>query len=235
MRKISVIIPTFEHADSISICIKSVLGQSRVVDEIIIVDDGSTDVTQEILKTFFDKIDIIYQNNNGAPSARNTGFRKSTGDMVLFCDADVEMKPTMIEELEKYLEQNSEIAYAYCRFKWMNRSFACGEFDVSRIRKENYIHTSSALIRREDFLQWDEELKKFQDWDLWLSMLEKGSFGGFVDRELYTVHQIKNRQNISTWLPSILYKIPWRFFGFMPEQVKKYNTAKSVIISKHNL
>ena len=59
--------------------------------------------------------------------------------MVLFCDADVEMKPTMIEELEKYLEQNSEIAYAYCRFKWMNRSFACGEFDVSRIRKENYI------------------------------------------------------------------------------------------------
>lgn len=235
MRKISVIIPTFDHASSLGICIKSVLGQSRAVDEIIVVDDGSTDNTQEILKTFLGKIDTIYQNNNGAPSARNKGFMKSTGDMVLFCDADVEMRADMIEKLEKKLEQNTEIAYSYCRFKWINRSFACGEFDESRIKKENYIHTSSALIRRENFLLWDEKLEKFQDWDLWLSMLEKGSVGGFVDEELYVVHQTENRKNISKWLPSILYKIPWKFLGFTPMQVKKYNTAKSVIVSKHNL
>ena len=86
-----------------------------------------------------------------------------------------------------------------------------------------------ALIRREDFpaTGWDESLKKFQDWDLWLTMLSLGKIGYFIPQVLFT---ISTGGVMSSWLPSFAYKL----LPFLPT-VKKYKAAKAVIFKKHGL
>ena len=95
-----------------------------------------------------------------------------------------------------------------------------------KIETGNHIHTSS-LIRRKDFTGFDPKLKRFQDWDLWLTMLEDSKIGIHIPKVLFT---ITAKGNMSSWLPSFAYRLmPWT------KEVDKYNEARSVIIRKHKL
>lgn len=230
--KISVIIPTYQHGDTIEACLLSLFNQTLKDFEIIVVNDGSTDNTAEVLEKYKDRIRMINQENLGAPAARNRGFRESTGQFVIFCDADVDAKPEMLAKMFEALEKNGEASYAYSSFMWGKKKFTLHEFDAEALKKMNYI-TSTTLIRREHFPGWDENLKKFQDWDLWLQMLERGYVGVWVPEVLFTVKPRKT--GISRWLPSFVYKIPWKRLGWMPKEVKKYNKAFKIIKEKHHL
>ncbi len=86
--RISVVIPTYNRGHSIGEAIDSVLSQSRPADEVIIVDDGSTDNTLEVLATYGDAIQVIAQANAGVSAARNAGCDKATGDWLTFLDSD---------------------------------------------------------------------------------------------------------------------------------------------------
>jgi len=174
------------------------------------------------------------QPNQGAPTARNNGFAQSVGSFVLFCDADVEMRPEMLFELENALKTHPDASYAYSSFKWGWKSFSSFSFDAQRLRQMNYIHTS-ALMRRAVFPLFDVSLKRFQDWDLWLTILEKGGKGIFVEKELFTVVEEDRPERMSTWLPSLLIRFPWNIIGWMPKRVKKYMSAKEIIVKKHHL
>jgi hypothetical protein len=90
------------------------------------------------------------------------------------------------------------------------------------------IHTM-ALIRRQNMTPkgWDESIKKLQDWDLWLTMLEEGRVGAFVNEVLFT---IKPGGHISEWVPGFAYKL----MSFLPA-VKKYQTALAIVKKKHGL
>lgn len=237
---ISIIIPTYQHASTLVRCLDSIFAQSRAADEIIVVDDGSTDDTQEVLKEFQHRrglgippITIINQENQGAPAARNHGFKKTTGSLVLFCDADVEMRPEMLAELEQALKTHPDASYAYSGFQWGWKTFTSFPFDAARLKQMNYIHTS-ALIRREKFPMFDTSLKRFQDWDLWLTMLEQGSKGTYVDKSLFLVIQEDRPERMSNWLPSLIIRFPWKYIGWMPIRVKKYYDAKRIILEKHH-
>jgi len=232
MLKISVIIPTYQHGDTIGACLLSLFNQTFRDFEIIVVNDGSTDNTAEVLEKYKDRIKIINQENLGAPAARNRGFEESTGEFVIFCDADVDAKPKMLQKMLEALEKNPEASYAYSSFMWGRKEFGLHEFDDEALKKMNYI-TSTTLIRREHFPGWDENLKKFQDWDLWLQMLEQKHVGVWVPEFLFTVKPRKT--GISSWLPSVVYKIPWKRLGWMPKEVKKYNEALKIIKEKHHL
>lgn len=234
MNKISVIIPTYEHAHTIKRCLDSVLSQSRKADEIIVVDDGSTDGTSEILKSLDSRVSVISQSNQGAPRARNNGFERSSGDFVLFCDADVVMGIDMLKTLELALESNPEAAFAYSGFRWGWKKFRSFTFSEERLKRMNYIHTS-ALIRRREFPGFDENLKRFQDWDLWLTIMQRGGHGVFVKKYLYQVLKDDEKVRMSKWLPSPLVKFPWKLFGWSPKVVKKYNAAKQIVLKKHHL
>jgi glycosyltransferase involved in cell wall biosynthesis len=231
---ISVIIPTYQHATTLVRCLDSIFSQSRKPNEIIVVDDGSTDDTQRVLEPYLERIRVIVQPNTGAPAARNNGSQQSNGSLVLFCDADVEMRPNMLYELEQALEAHSEASYAYSGFQWGWKVFTSFPFDAERLKKMNYIHTS-ALIRREAFPLFDPSLKRFQDWDLWLTMLERGATGIFVNKNLYLVMQEDRPERMSNWLPSLLIRFPWNMIGWMPERVRKYQEAKKIIVKKHHL
>jgi len=232
---ISIIIPTYQHASTIAACLDSVLAQTRAANEIIVVDDGSADSTESILVPYLDRVRVIKQPNQGAPIARNNGFKASMGSLILFCDADVLMAPTMLAELESALTVNSSAAYAYSSFKWGWKLFTSFPFeDGSRLKKMNFIHTS-ALIRRQAFPLFDPTLKRFQDWDLWLTMLDRGLKGVFVPHVLFQVLEEDRPERMSTWLPSLMIRFPWRFVGWKPKRVKKYEDAKELIFKKHGL
>ena len=231
---VSIIIPVYNQADKIIKTLESINQQSYQDFEVIIVNDGSSDGVENICSKYLHKLNspksflFLNQSNQGAPAARNYGFQKSQGDYLFFCDADAILHPQALEILLNYLEANPSASYAYSAFKWGKKLFRLGEFDPEKLKKIPYIHTMS-LIRRCDYPAngWDENIKKLQDWDLWLTMLEEGKVGVFVPQVLFTVTP---GGTISSWLPAMAYKL----FPFLPV-VKKYNKALKIVKEKHGL
>lgn len=100
---VSVIIPTYNRAHCVSEAIDSVLAQVPPADEVIVVDDGSTDNTTEVLAGYGDRITVLQQKNAGAAAARNTGIRHATGEWVAFLDSDDLWRPGRIAALRRDL------------------------------------------------------------------------------------------------------------------------------------
>ncbi|OGL66495.1 hypothetical protein A2856_02270 [Candidatus Uhrbacteria bacterium RIFCSPHIGHO2_01_FULL_63_20] len=235
MSRLSVIIPTYQHAATLPECLESVLTQTRKPDEVIVVDDGSVDGTPMVLEPFRARgVQVIRTENHGSNQARNTGFKASSGQLVMFCDADALLRPDTLEHFEQALEHHPKASYAYSGFRFGWKSFASFPFSAERLRRMNYIHTTS-LIRRPDFPGFDERVKRLQDWDLWLTMLEQGKEGVFVEGELIRIVDAHGRVGISRWLPSLAYRIPWEWLGWMPSSVRTFKEAKAVIVKKHRL
>src|SRR5918996_212462 len=86
--KVSVVIPTYNYGRYLPEAVESVLHQTFPDLEVIVVDDGSTDDTRELIGRFGDKVCYIYQRNQGLPAARNTGIRAARGEYVGFLDSD---------------------------------------------------------------------------------------------------------------------------------------------------
>lgn len=267
MPEISVIIPTYQHGETISRCLDSVFSQTIVTNrhreersdaailegiaspacpagrsssnprnddilEVIVVDDGSTDDTEEAIKPYLGRITYHKIENSGAPKARNTGFALSRGRFVIFLDADITMKPEMLEELLGALKSHQDASYAYGGFRFGLAHFRPIAFDPQFLKRMNYIHTS-ALIRREDFPGFDESLKRFQDWDLWLTMLKSGKKGVAVKKTLFTAKE-RSKFGMSKWRPKIFFSPLLDILGIRPKTVGKYRAAAAVIAKKHD-
>ncbi len=263
---ISVIIPVYNHAHTLKRTLESIFNQTYRPLEVIVVNDGSTDNFDEVIKECLlltdgdcigagSVLSIISQENSGAPVARNRGFANSKGEYVIFWDADTLAHPQMLQKMFTALQKNPQAAYAYSRFKFGWKKIKSQPFDADKLKQVNYIDVTS-LIRRSAISPpfqggarpqrlsvamagavgvvaeagpFDTSLKRFQDWDLWLSMLEQGKTGIFIPEVLYE-KVVGSREGISTWLPSFMYQLPWK-----SKHVKKYDAAKEIIIKKHNL
>ena len=86
--KVSTIIPVYNGAKYLAATLESALAQTRPVDEFIVIDDGSTDSSPEILKSYGDRLTVIRQHNQGVAAARNVGLRHATGELITFLDQD---------------------------------------------------------------------------------------------------------------------------------------------------
>lgn len=232
---VSVIIPTYQHAVTLSACLESVLRQDYAPIEVIVVDDGSTDATQDVLRPYADRVTVLSQSNQGANVARNTGFRASKGEYVIFADADVIMHPSMIAAMVHALEVTDATAsIAYCSFRFGWKRFRPVAWSGERLRVMNYIHTTS-LIRREHFPGFDPHIRRFQDWDVWLTMLAQGRHGVLVPGTLFRC-VIEGHSRIgSAWLPAFVYRLPWHVLPWVPMRVAKYEAAREIIRAKHGL
>ena len=231
---ISVIIPTYQHAEALSECLDSVLAQTFKDVEIIVVDDGSTDNTQDVLRPYQGRVKILKQENQGSNPARMAGYELSRGEELLFCDADVILKPDALEKLHAALEAHSDKSYAYSAFRFGWKTFRGITFDAKRLKQHNFVHTTS-LVRRADFPGFDPAIKRLQDWDVWLTMLGQGKTAVLVPEVLFDVRIDGDSRIGSSWLPSHLYKLPWPVFGWMPKAVRSYREAHAVIAKKHGL
>ena len=228
MATISIIVPVYNGEKTMAACLKSIVQQTITDREIIVVNDGSTDGTLDILKQFRDQITIITQENQGASSARNRGAREATAPFLIFWDADLEARPVMLERMHHELRQHPGCSYAYSSFRFGFKTFKLFAFSAGKLRRMPCIHTTS-LLRREHFPGFDERLKKFQDWDLWLTMLTQGHAGCFVPEVLFTV---RAGGTLSAWLPSFAYRLP---LLRRLKRVRSYRDAETIIKLKHHI
>src|SRR5690242_5053753 len=105
---VSVIIPAYNSERYIADALRSVLAQTYMPQEIIVVDDGSSDGTARALDPFRSTIRYIYQKNRGEPAARNTGMREAKGDYIAFLDADDLWLPEKLDLQMTYLAAHPE-------------------------------------------------------------------------------------------------------------------------------
>lgn len=232
---ISIIVPVYNHREALADALVSIHKQTYPELELIIVDDGS-DIPLTEKEITIEGGDVptilIRQENLGAPAARNRGFQEAKGDFVIFWDADVIAEPEMLEKMHHVLLIHPEASYVYSGFRFGKKSMFGMKFDPEKLKEMNYI-MSTSLIRRNDVIRWDESLKRFQDWDMWLTMLEQGKQGIWIPEFLFRVHP--HEGGMSTWLPSLTYQKPWKFLPGIHEKVEKYEKAKEIILKKHNL
>lgn len=116
---VSVIIPNFNYGRYISQAIDSVLAQDYKEIEIIVVDDGSTDNSLEVLTLFGTQITLIKNSNWGAPIARNFGLMRASGDLIAYLDADDYWLPTKISSQVALLEETN-VDLVYCQMSVLN-------------------------------------------------------------------------------------------------------------------
>lgn len=228
---ISIIIPIYNQADKLSACLESILKQTYLHYEVIVVNDGSTDDIEKVRTTYQSRFPdstfyFLTQTNQGSNPSRNTGWKKAKGDYLLFCDADLVLVPGMLEKMVGALEEKREVSFVYCSFYYGPKLFRLFPYSEDRLRYMPYIHTTS-LVRASDFPGFDPVVRRLQDWDLWLTMLEHGKKGQWINEPLFYV---KTGGHISSWLPKFTYKL----LPFLPT-VKKYNQAVRYIKQKHGL
>lgn len=178
---VSVVIPAFNSGKFIREAIDSVLAQTYKNYEIIVVDDGSTDNTKEILQPYIKKgqIKYIYQTNQRQAAARNNGIRRSKGELIAFLDSDDLWLPKKLESQLPFFQESS-IGLVYSGLSIFDEdNNTLEETDFTRYRKgrifddllaSNFIPTSTVMIRRSciDKAGFFRDYKLGQDWDLWL-------------------------------------------------------------------
>ena len=108
---ISFIIPSYNSGKTIKKAINSILKQDNnsLEYEIIVVDDGSTDNTEEIIENLNENIKFIKKENGGVSSARNRGIKEATGEYIVFVDSDDYISKTLLKDIEKYVEKDIDL------------------------------------------------------------------------------------------------------------------------------
>lgn len=114
MSSVSVVIPTYNYGRFIAEAIKSALDQTLKPIEVIVVDDGSTDDTAEIVRGFGEAVRYIRQENAGVCAARNRGVAESSGELIAFFDADDTWEPTKIEKQTALFSSDPQIGLVHC-------------------------------------------------------------------------------------------------------------------------
>ena len=116
--KISVIIPTYNRSKLLNRSIRSVLNQTFQPNEIIVVDNGSTDDTREMVSKNFRNICYIYHDNNGVSSARNAGIRISKSNWISFLDSDDEWMKDKLFLQKEYILKNPDVDFLHTNEIW---------------------------------------------------------------------------------------------------------------------
>lgn len=184
MARVSVIIPTYNSASLISQAISSVLGQTYDDYEILVIDDGSNDDTQERLKPYLGRISYFYQDNQERSAARNAGIARASGEYLAFLDADDYWLPRYLER--QVINLNAHPEYALSR-TWVYHTDGNGQRiriggngaadaktqeELLRVLLIHNCMSSIAVMARTDIVRsvggFDPGLRQAEDWDLWL-------------------------------------------------------------------
>jgi glycosyltransferase involved in cell wall biosynthesis len=186
----SIIIPAYNGEKTIAETIESVLNQTLKNIEIIVVNDGSTDKTSEVVRQFSDpRLRLIEQENAGVAAARNHGAAVSQGRYLTFIDADDLWTPEKVEDQVRALEMNPDAGAVYSWIDWVDE-------EGNYIRDGGFIDTeyntylqillidivqsgSNAMIRRDAYFDlggYEGSLHPAEDWDFWLRLAESYEF-----------------------------------------------------------
>ena len=186
MAEISVIIPAYNQAAYLAEAIQSVYSQTYKDWELVVVDDGSTDDTPQVLAGLRDsRLSIVRQANKGVSAARNTGIRLSSAPLVTFLDADDVFLPDKLEALREYLSDHPDVGLVVGGKQNIDSSGRTYEEKASTLTRldfpelllANDIPLGGVMIRRESLERvggFDESMHSCEDWDLWLRLVVAG-------------------------------------------------------------
>jgi len=174
-------------------------------------------------KEFFVELD---EKHEGAPVARNRGWKKASGEFLLFSDCDCLWQPTALSKLVAALRSDPLASYAYCAMeavgcgylidKGVVRTLCMGPFTPEDVLKSSKISTMS-LFRAAGFPGFDESIKRLQDWDLYLTLLERD-------------------KRLGVCVPEVLFRTAARVgITYGPKQPISCEAAYEIIQRKHGL
>jgi len=254
MSDVSIIIPTYNRADSVTQSIDSVLEQTYDNLELIIVDDCSTDNTEAVVRSYDDsRIRYIrHEENRGGSAARNTGIQAAKGNYFAFLDSDDEWLPEKLEAQIACLKSRSEDWVAvYCDLVKqrsglggkmrgiLNRAFTDyqgaegGEELIEYILTMRFpIGAGSTLLVRGDVVQemggFDESFQRHQDWEFLIRLLQLGKLA-YLDEKLVRLH--------GTGPPDAekLEDVKKHFFDTFSDLIEEYETRGVPVTIYHRL
>lgn len=210
MKTVTVVIPTYNSEKLIEQTLKSVFAQSYKNTEIIVIDDGSTDLTREVLDTFSGDIKILHQRNRGRGAARNAAVNQSKDGYIAFLDHDDLLLESSVYERVEYLEKNHGVGWVFtdamefddcgdlrlylAQFPWLDLE----DDAFNQILRGCFPLTSTVMIRSGLLRQvggFNTEINYGDDLELFLrlSLLSKV---GFINKAL-TRRRIHGEQGVS--------------------------------------
>jgi len=178
--QVSVIIPTYNRGWIIKEAVDSVLAQDYKGFELIVVDDGSTDSTSEILAAYGNDIKVLFQENKGVSAARNRGIAEASGQFIAFLDSDDLWLPQKLSTQIEFFNQTPDALISQTEEVWIRNGFRVNP--KKRHKKPSgmifkpslklcLVSPSAVMIRRSLFDRvggFDETLPACEDYDLWL-------------------------------------------------------------------
>ncbi len=208
---VSIIIPTYNRAKILPRAINSILGQSYKDFELIVVDDCSSDNTDDVMKSFTDpRIRYIkHAQNKGGAAARNTGIKSAQREYVAFLDSDDEWQSEKLtKQVFKIVNSSDETGLVFCLFKTIDSvkkderlySVYKNEATQAKILTRNFIGTFSVVLIKKKFLDMvggvDESLTSCQDWDLYVRLSRVCQFD-FMNEALVKYYSSRSKNQIS--------------------------------------
>lgn len=213
-KSISVIIPSYNYGRFISDAIQSALDQTAPANEIIVVDDGSTDETPRIVGEFGDHVTYIRQENAGVCAARNRGVEESTSELIAFLDADDIWEPAKLERQLARFTKDDRVGLVHCGM----REFDGATGETVKLHLEGAendtadslllwegpsinVSGSMVMVSREAFDAvdgFDTQMKVGEDWDFCYRVARR--FGvGFIREPLvhYRSHPAAAHRNVA--------------------------------------
>lgn len=201
---VSVIIPNYNHATYLPEAIDSVLRQDYRPFEIVVVDDGSTDHSRQVVAAYGDRIRYIWQENQGLSVARNTGLRAARGEYISLLDADDLYEPTFINRLVAALQAEPDADAVYCGYRYVGAANIALPQSAGRLVPperlyETLIHGNFlvplTLFFRKSIFElvgpFDPALQGCADWDMWLRIARQHKVIG-IDEPLARYRVLSN-------------------------------------------
>jgi len=184
-REVSVVIPTFDRASVLPRALDSVISQTHQPAEVIVVDDGSSDGTAELVERHFPGVRLLCQENRGVSAARNRGIEDSEGEWIALLDSDDEWRPEKLERQLAALKGRSELRICHTDEIWIRRGRRVNQRQI-HAKHGGWIFEhclplcamspSSIVIHRsvlEAVGMFDEALPACEDYDLWLRICSR--------------------------------------------------------------
>lgn len=214
-KSVTVVIPTYNQAAFLAETIESVLSQTFAADEVIVVNDGSTDATEEVLDHYQAAVSVVSTENRGVSSARNIGLERAQTDYVAFCDSDDLWHPEKLESQLERLDSTTRSQWCLCAVTLVNDSNEeTGEMlngtegwvfeNIVTLRPSTLMGGGSGVLVETRLAKavggFDTSLSTSADWEFY-ARLSINSPLTFVARPLvrYRIHQNGMHMGLKTW------------------------------------
>ena len=206
--KVSIIMACFNQEAYLSEALDSVIKQTFLDWECIIIDDGSTDKSAKIAMKYAQmdsRIKYLYQDNQGVCKARNNAINTSEGEYILCLDADDLISNEYIYLCVKELDKNPNITLVTCNYQCfgrINKIVKLEPYSIEKLMGHN-LFINCSMFRKKDFIKvngFNENMKLgLEDWDFWLSILKDGGDVKYLEgiHFFYRIKSKKESRNVS--------------------------------------